>query len=312
VKLSEFKLPELGENIETGLVVNVLVKPGDRIHAEQPMLEVETDKAVIEVPSDTEGVVQEVLVKPGDKVNVGQVILTLESASDQGTVAEPAAKDSSASKKEEPDVDASQTTDEQQTHTQATTVDIRLPELGENIEKGQVVNILVKPGDQVEPGQTLLEVETDKAVIEVPAETAGTVQEVMVQVGQTVKIGDVVLRLQMQAATPQTKSEQKETATSQKQLLLQKTSQNKRQQQKRPQTRLHKQRQPYLLPKNGSWCQLPLQFVVLPESWVLTSAKLKVPGLMGVSALKMSSALCVNNKPHLSQKREKQGKNQLR
>jgi len=216
VKLSEFKLPELGENIETGLVVNVLVKPGDRIHAEQPMLEVETDKAVIEVPSDTEGVVQEVLVKPGDKVNVGQVILTLESASDQGTVAEPAAKDSSASKKEEPDVDASQTTDEQQTHTQATTVDIRLPELGENIEKGQVVNILVKPGDQVEPGQTLLEVETDKAVIEVPAETAGTVQEVMVQVGQTVKIGDVVLRLQMQAATPQTKSEQKETATSQK------------------------------------------------------------------------------------------------
>ena len=111
----------------------------------------------------------------------------------------------------------SQTTDEQQAHAQtASVVDIRLPELGENIEKGQVVNVQVKPGDQVEAGQTLLEVETDKAVIEVPAETAGTVQEVMVQMGQTVKIGDVLLKLQTQAAAPQTKSDQKETATSQK------------------------------------------------------------------------------------------------
>ena len=74
---TEFKIPELGENVSAGDVVRVLVKAGDAIEKDQPVLELETDKATIEVPSSVSGTVQEVKVKPGDKVKVGQVVLTL-------------------------------------------------------------------------------------------------------------------------------------------------------------------------------------------------------------------------------------------
>ena len=75
--MTEFKIPELGENVSAGDVVRVLVKAGDTIEKDQAVLELETDKATIEVPSNVSGTVQEVKVKPGDKVSVGQVVLTL-------------------------------------------------------------------------------------------------------------------------------------------------------------------------------------------------------------------------------------------
>jgi len=75
---TEFTLPELGENIAAGDVVRVLVSPGDTIAKDQPVLELETDKATIEVPSSVAGTVGDVRVKPGDKVKVGQVVLTLD------------------------------------------------------------------------------------------------------------------------------------------------------------------------------------------------------------------------------------------
>src|SRR5438045_237867 len=74
---SEFKLPELGENVHGGDVLRVLVKSGDAVKADQAVLELETDKATIEVPSSVDGTVGEVKVKPGEKVKVGQVIFTL-------------------------------------------------------------------------------------------------------------------------------------------------------------------------------------------------------------------------------------------
>jgi pyruvate dehydrogenase E2 component (dihydrolipoamide acetyltransferase) len=74
---TEFKIPELGENVSAGDVVRVLVKPGDTIAKDQPVLELETDKATIEVPSSVSGTVGEVKVKQGDKVKVGQVVFTI-------------------------------------------------------------------------------------------------------------------------------------------------------------------------------------------------------------------------------------------
>src|SRR5215469_5684977 len=74
---TDFNLPELGENIAAGDVLRVLVKPGDRLAKDQAVLELETDKATIEVPSSVEGTVGDIKVKPGDKVKVGQVILTV-------------------------------------------------------------------------------------------------------------------------------------------------------------------------------------------------------------------------------------------
>src|SRR6266850_7061440 len=75
--VSDFTLPELGENISAGDVLRVLVKAGDALAKDQPVLELETDKATIEVPSSVAGTIGEVKVKPGDKVKIGQVILTV-------------------------------------------------------------------------------------------------------------------------------------------------------------------------------------------------------------------------------------------
>ena len=77
--MTEFKVPELGENVATGDVTKVLVNVGDTIKREQPVLELETDKATIEVPSSVAGVVKEIKVKKGDKVKVGAVVLTVDS-----------------------------------------------------------------------------------------------------------------------------------------------------------------------------------------------------------------------------------------
>ena len=95
--MTELKLPELGENIAAGDVVRVLVKPGDTITKDQPVLELETDKATIEVPSSVAGVVKDVQVKAGQKIKVGQTILTVDDAAG-GEAAKPAA----AAKDEKP------------------------------------------------------------------------------------------------------------------------------------------------------------------------------------------------------------------
>ncbi len=85
----DFTLPELGENIAAGDVLRILVKPGDTVTKDQPVLELETDKATIEVPSSVAGQVKEIKVKAGDKVKVGQAILSVE---EQGPVSAPAPK----------------------------------------------------------------------------------------------------------------------------------------------------------------------------------------------------------------------------
>ncbi len=74
----EFRLPELGEGIESGQVIEVLVAPGDRVSLEQPLLEVETDKAAVEIPSPTDGTVVDVLVSAGDTVAIDQVLVKID------------------------------------------------------------------------------------------------------------------------------------------------------------------------------------------------------------------------------------------
>src|SRR5712692_8013793 len=89
-RVSDFTLPELGENISAGDVLRVLVKPGDTLAKDQPVLELETDKATIEVPSSLAGTVKDIKVKAGDKVKVGQVILSVEEGNGAGAAAKPA------------------------------------------------------------------------------------------------------------------------------------------------------------------------------------------------------------------------------
>jgi pyruvate dehydrogenase E2 component (dihydrolipoamide acetyltransferase) len=109
--LQEFKVPELGENVSQGDVTRVLVKVGDTIRKEQSVVELETDKATIEVPSSVEGTVKEIKVKPGEKVKVGSVILTVDdgaasAATGNGATAAAPKEDAEQDEKEEKDAPA--------------------------------------------------------------------------------------------------------------------------------------------------------------------------------------------------------------
>jgi pyruvate dehydrogenase E2 component (dihydrolipoamide acetyltransferase) len=206
----EFKLPELGENIHQGELVRLMIAPGATITEGQPVMELETDKAVIEVPSSVSGTVQQISVKQGDKVKVGQLIFTVENGAGAKPVAAAAkvASTESVPKKaaavEPPPLPKAATAKSTSVPTQEGPSEFRLPELGENISQGELVRLMIAPGAKVSEGQPVMELETDKAVIEVPSSVTGTVKEIRVKQGAKIKVGEVVFTLEGGASsTPQ-------------------------------------------------------------------------------------------------------------
>ena len=216
--MSEFKLPELGENIDQGDLVRLMIAPGAKVTEGQPVMELETDKAVIEVPSSVSGVVREIRVKEGDKLKVGQVIFTVENGAGSKTV-EKAAAPTAPPKAPAPavaaPVAAQAATPEpiqpaapvKGSSAEVGASEFKLPELGENIHQGELVRLMIAPGTKVSDGQPVMELETDKAVVEVPASVSGVVKEVLVKEGQKVQVGQVIFTLEGDSA-PATEKKQ--------------------------------------------------------------------------------------------------------
>jgi pyruvate dehydrogenase E2 component (dihydrolipoamide acetyltransferase) len=214
----EFKLPELGENIEQGDLVRLMVEPGAPVSAGQSVMELETDKAVVEVPSSVSGTVQEIRVKEGDKIKVGQVIFTVDGAESKSSAAPsqpPASAPAPAKKQATPPAASEQVAT---TPTPAavpasppaaapsagSASEFKLPELGENITQGDLVRLMISPGRKVSEGQPIMELETDKAVVEVPSSVGGVVKEIKVKEGEKVKVGQVIFTLEGGAPAAQT------------------------------------------------------------------------------------------------------------
>ena len=204
----EFKLPELGENIESADVLNVLIKAGDKVEKEQSVLEIETDKATIEVPSAVTGIVKEVLVKEGEKVKVGQTVFTVDENGKSAEQAheekaqekegqKPEEKKAAAPVSEEPKKEAPQAKPAPAEKKQGgEIIEMKLPELGENIDSADVLTMLVKVGDYIERDQGVMEIETDKATIEVPATVTGKITELLIKEGEKAKVGQVLLKVE--------------------------------------------------------------------------------------------------------------------
>jgi pyruvate dehydrogenase E2 component (dihydrolipoamide acetyltransferase) len=209
----EFKLPELGENIEQGDLVRLMVAPGAAVSAGQSVMELETDKAVVEVPSSVSGTVQEIRVKEGDKIKVGQVIFTVDGADAKASTApsQAAVPAVAPPPKEKPAAPAPPKEAAAPSQPAASSVpsstpgagEFKLPELGENISQGDLVRLMVAPGTKVSEGQPVMELETDKAVVEVPSSVSGVVKEVKVKEGEKVKVGQVIFTLEGGAAAAQ-------------------------------------------------------------------------------------------------------------
>jgi pyruvate dehydrogenase E2 component (dihydrolipoamide acetyltransferase) len=199
----EFKLPELGENIEQGDLVRLMVAPGATVSAGQSVMELETDKAVLEVPSSVSGTVQEIRVKEGDKIKVGQVIFTVDGA-EAKTSPQPVAQAAAPPPAPVPQKSPASTPQPAPVATAPAAVvastsgpsEFKLPELGENISQGDLVRLMIAPGTKVSEGQPVMELETDKAVVEVPSSLSGIVKEVKVKEGEKIKVGQVIFTLE--------------------------------------------------------------------------------------------------------------------
>jgi pyruvate dehydrogenase E2 component (dihydrolipoamide acetyltransferase) len=227
--VTEFKLPELGENISQGDLVRLMVSPGASVTEGQPVMELETDKAVVEVPSSVTGVVKDIRVKEGEKINVGQVIFTVENGAtgkskETPQAEKPAAKAAAPAQPSEktgpkPAAQAMPATATAAAPAPAQSFspsssalsEFKLPELGENITQGDLVRLMVSPGSKIAEGQPVMEIETDKAVVEVPSSVTGVVKNVRVKQGEKIKVGQIIFTLEEGASSksqPPPESEQ--------------------------------------------------------------------------------------------------------
>lgn len=205
--MHEIKLPELGENINQGTVSKILVKLGDQVKKGQNIIELETDKAVLEVPSPAEGTVLEILIKAGETIKVGQPVFkfsggTSTAAATLGEGLKPsptASKPSPATA--QPAAAAPQSAPA--TFASGAVVEMALPGLGENIAQGTVTKLLVKMGDVIKKGQNIIELETDKAVLEVPAPMEGLVEDILIKAGSVIKVGQPVFRIKTTGSAAQ-------------------------------------------------------------------------------------------------------------
>jgi pyruvate dehydrogenase E2 component (dihydrolipoamide acetyltransferase) len=194
--LVEVKVPDIGDFDEVA-VIELLVKVGDTVKAEQSLITVESDKASMEIPSSTAGVVKELRVKLGDKVKEGSVVLMVE-ASGEASVAPTAATAAVSAPVATPAAPVPVVAAAASAATGP--VEVHIPDIGD-FKDVAVIEIFVKPGDTIKMEQSLITVESDKAAMEIPSSAAGVLKELKVKIGDKVNIGDLLAILEGSVAS---------------------------------------------------------------------------------------------------------------
>ena len=192
----QIQTPDIG--VDKALVAEILVKVGDHVAVDDSLLVLESDKATVEVPSTKAGIVKNILVQQGDEVTEGVALIELE---DESQTAESPGQDkpeSNAAKAEEKSVveaepEAKPAVETTQAAASSQVLDVKVPDIG--VEKALVAEVLVKVGDQIEPEQSIVVVESDKATVEVPSTVAGIVESVQIKEGDSVKEGVVLIQV---------------------------------------------------------------------------------------------------------------------
>ncbi len=206
--LVEVKVPDIGDFDEVA-VIELLVKVGDTVKAEQSLITVESDKASMEIPSSTAGVVKELRVKLGDKVKQDSVVLMVEAA---GDVAAPTSAPAAVSAPVPAAVAAPAAASSAVAPVATGPVEVHVPDIGD-FKDVAVIEIFVKPGDAIKMEQSLITVESDKAAMEIPSSAAGILKELKVKIGDKVNIGDLLAILEGSVAPAAAAAAAANTAT---------------------------------------------------------------------------------------------------
>tara|TARA_R110002073_G_scaffold138876_3_gene288664 strand:- start:1379 stop:3097 length:1719 start_codon:yes stop_codon:yes gene_type:complete len=210
----QITVPDIG-GAEGAEVIELLVAPGDEIELEQGLLVLESDKASMEIPATLAGKVLQVLVKVGDELSEGHPIVVVETADgaageddaggdkEDDAPAEPtakAAKDSAAEASTAADeqtdaADGSSAEKQSDDNAEAREITVFVPDIGTD-DAVDVIELSVKPGDEVAEGDSLVVLESDKASMEVPSPQAGKVVRMLVKEGAAVCEGDPLVLLE--------------------------------------------------------------------------------------------------------------------
>jgi len=177
----EIKVPDIGDFKDVP-VIEIFVKPGDTVKAEDALVSLESDKATMDVPAPRGGVVQSIAVKLGDKVSEGSVIMSFAAEGDAAAAAPAAAAKPSVSAPPSP------------VNAPTGLAEVRVPDIGE-FKDVPVIEIFVKVGDTVKAEDPLVSLESDKATMDVPAPLSGVVQAITIKIGDKVSEGSVILSL---------------------------------------------------------------------------------------------------------------------
>jgi pyruvate dehydrogenase E2 component (dihydrolipoamide acetyltransferase) len=194
------RVPDIGNG--EGEVIELFVKVGDRIEADQSVLTLESDKASMEIPAPKAGVIKSMKVKLGDRLKEGDELFELEVEGEAAAApaAEPAAA-APAPAAEKPAEAAAPAAAAPAPAAEAAVQDIHVPDIGSS-GKARIIELMVKVGDSIEADQSLITLESDKASMEIPSPAAGVVESISVKVEDEVGTGDLILKLKVAGAAP--------------------------------------------------------------------------------------------------------------
>ena len=195
----DIPVPDIGDFKDVP-VIEIFVKVGDTVKAEDPLISLESDKATMDVPAPHGGVVKAIQVKVGDKVSQGSVVMQFNGAAGAAVAAAEATKPSVSA----PPAPVS---------APAGLAEVRVPDIGD-FKDVPVIEIFVKAGDTVQAEDPLISLESDKATMDVPAPLGGVVQEIRVKLGDKVSQGSVIMMLATGEVTPGAPASQVQQAPS--------------------------------------------------------------------------------------------------
>jgi pyruvate dehydrogenase E2 component (dihydrolipoamide acetyltransferase) len=195
------RVPDIGSG--DGEVIELFVKVGDRIEADQSLLTLESDKASMEIPAPKAGIVKALKVKLGDRLKEGDELLELEVEGEAAAApaAEPAAAAPAPAAEKPAPAAAPEPAAAPAPAAAASVQDIHVPDIGSS-GKARIIELLVKVGDSIEADQSLITLESDKASMEIPSPAAGVVEAISVKVEDEVGTGDLILKLKVAGAAP--------------------------------------------------------------------------------------------------------------
>lgn len=209
MSIKEIVVPDIGD-FDSVEIIEVLVKEGDMIEVEDSLITVESDKASMEIPSSEAGKVVKMNVKLGDQVSQGSIIMMLDvdATEEDKTEAESKPEPQKADKpveaaKEKPEAEPQE---EIEIPAKTSIKEITVPDIGD-FDSVEIIEVLVKEGDQVEAEDSLITVESDKASMEIPSSHTGKVLKVKVKLGDKVSQGTPIVMMEVDETPKQSKAE---------------------------------------------------------------------------------------------------------